>query len=27
MGSSWQMCHVHFVRDVLRKVPKKDGRK
>jgi len=22
-GSSWQMCHVHFVRDVLRKVPKK----
>ena len=21
--ASWQMCHVHFVRDVLRKVPKK----
>jgi len=23
LGASWQMCHVHFVRDVLRKVPKK----
>jgi len=23
LGESWQMCHVHFVRDVLRKVPKK----
>ncbi len=23
LGVSWQMCHVHFVRDVLRKVPKK----
>ena len=23
MRASWQMCHVHFVRDVLRKVPKK----
>lgn len=22
-GSSWQMCHVHFVRAVLRKVPRK----
>jgi transposase-like protein len=22
-GSSWQMCHVHFVRAVLRKLPKK----
>jgi len=20
-GSSWQMCHVHFIRAVLRKVP------
>jgi len=23
-GSSWQMCHVHFIRAVLRKVPRKD---
>ena len=23
LGSSWQMCHVHFVRDVMKKVPKK----
>jgi len=23
IGASWQMCHVDFVRDVLRKVPKK----
>jgi transposase-like protein len=22
-GSSWQMCHVHFIRAVLRKVPRK----
>jgi len=22
-GSSWQMCHVHFIRAVLRKLPKK----
>lgn len=22
-GSSWQMCHVHFIRAVLRKVPQK----
>ena len=22
-GSSWQMCHVHFIRAVLRKVPSK----
>jgi putative transposase len=21
-GSSWQMCHVHFIRAVLRKVPR-----
>ena len=24
LGASWQMCHVRFVRDVLRKVPKKE---
>jgi len=23
-GSSWQMCHVHFIRAVLRKIPRKD---
>src|SRR5690606_16975577 len=23
LGSSWQMCHVHFIRAVLRNVPKK----
>ncbi len=23
IGSSWQMCHVHFIRTVLKKVPKK----
>jgi len=23
IGASWQMCHVHFVRDVLKKVPRK----
>jgi len=23
LGSSWQMCTVHFVREVLRKLPKK----
>ena len=23
IGASWQMCHVHFIRDVLKKVPKK----
>jgi transposase-like protein len=22
-GSSWQMCHVHFIRAILRKVPRK----
>lgn len=22
-GSSWQMCHIHFIRAVLRKVPRK----
>jgi putative transposase len=22
-GSSWQMCHVHFIRAVLRKIPRK----
>ena len=22
-GSSWQMCHVHFIRDVMKKVPNK----
>jgi transposase-like protein len=22
-GSSWQFCHVHFIRAVLRKVPRK----
>ena len=22
-GSSWQMCHVHFIRPVLQKLPKK----
>lgn len=22
-GSSWQMCHVHFIRAVLRRVPRK----
>ncbi len=22
-GSSWQMCHVHFMRAVLKKLPKK----
>ena len=26
IGSSWQMCHVHFARAVLKKIPKK-GRK
>ena len=23
-GSSWQMCHVHFIRAVLKKIPRKD---
>ena len=23
IGSSWQMCHVHLIRQVLKKVPKK----
>ncbi|MBN1133782.1 MAG: transposase, partial [Methanosarcinaceae archaeon] len=23
-GASWQMCHVHFMRAVLKKIPKKD---
>ena len=23
IGSSWQMCHVHLTRQVLKKVPKK----
>ena len=27
LGASWRMCHVHFVRDVLREVPTKDGRR
>ena len=27
LGSSWQMCHVHFIRAVLKKVPKKDRKK
>lgn len=27
IGASWQMCHVHFIRDVLRKVPKKEWKR
>ena len=27
IGAGWQMCHMHFVRDVLRKVPKKRWKK
>jgi putative transposase len=27
IGASWQMCHVHFVRAILNKVPKKDRKK
>ena len=27
IGASWQMCHVHFIRAVLNKVPKKDRKK
>ncbi|WP_372960352.1 transposase [Methanoregula sp.] len=22
-GTSWQMCHVHFIRAVIRKIPRK----
>ena len=27
IGSSWQMCHVHLARQVLKKVPKKKQKK
>jgi transposase-like protein len=27
IGASWQMCHVHFIRAVLKKVPKRDRKK
>jgi putative transposase len=27
IGASWQICHVHFIRAVLNKVPKKDRKK